>query len=299
MSLRRVATMGAIVALTVVSGASLPGSSAYLNGSSGAPSSFGVGEFGEEGSLIEVALGALCGARGQQECPAPPAAEFVPPWLAPSAPVALAPQPEPTETAAPEETASPEPSGTPAPRPSLLPVAEERCEEPGCVEEAVHVVGVFAEDLRGLREQDPGTVPEDAVRTISAFAEDLERQPAEDDVELPADTVGALQELVDAGVMEAFTPECVTTVGQLADLISRRQAAAEAGEPSPEPSPAASCTPDGRRADATAGPSAEPSPQPDPSPQAEPQPGTEPEPAPSGEPTEYPYDGPGHRVRSA
>ena len=295
MRLRRIATMGAVVALTVAGGASLPGSSAYLNGSSGAPSSFGVGAFGEQGSLVDVAHAALCGVRPETPCPVPPV-DFIPPWLAPSVPVAPAPvqaQPEPQPEPEPGERTSPRPSPSSPPR--SLPEPGERCETPECVEAAVHVVGAFADELQQLQQQEPEGMPEEAVRIIAEYAEDLRELPEapEQDMPLPEETLDALGALVEAGVLEAFTPECVVNVGQLAALLSDRQAAAENGEPTPEPSPTATCEPSPREA------SPEPTPEPEPAPQAQPQPGTEPEEAPTGEPTEYPHDGPGHRVRSA
>lgn len=283
MSRRRVAVAAGVVGLTVLGGLSLPGSSAYLQGQSRTPGSvFGMGQPPQEESLAEMARRELCDAAAAAEpCPVPE--DFVPPWLLErddaGAEEAAEPAPSPVAAVVPRApaTASPSPSASPEP--------DDGCRGPGCVDEAVLVVGEFADELRDLEQEEPGRVPERAVRTIGEFADELRElpEPPQDDLPLPEDTREALGDLVEAGVLEPFAPECVTNVGQLAELVADRDGTMDR-EPSPSPRACAS-----------------PSPSPSPSrqPQPEPSPSGRPSPSPSPTPTDYPYDGPGHRVRPA
>ncbi|HWH33103.1 MAG TPA: hypothetical protein VNU01_10590 [Egibacteraceae bacterium] len=281
MSRRRVAVAAVVVGLTVAGGLSLPGSSAYLQGQSRTPGSvFGMGRPPQEESLAETARRALCEAAAAEPCPAPQ--DFVPPWLREPGAAGADESVEPPPVAV---TAAPRAPATASPSPSPSPEPEEGCREPRCVDEAVLVVGEFADELRDLEQEEPGRVPERAVRTIGEFADGLRElpEPPDDDLPLPEDTREALGELVEAGVLEPFPPQCVTNVGELAELVASRDGAAD-GEPSPSP-----------EACATPSPSPSPSRRPEPTPN----PSARPSPSPSPTPTEYPYDGPGHRVRQA
>lgn len=294
---RRLAVAVTLVGLVVAGAVALPSTAARFSAQTRNPdaSSFEAGEFGPLDGLEQLVAAAVCAAQPDAPVCAPQAsAEADSPWLLGGS----TPAPAPMESVPPALSApSPSPRGprpSQSPTPSSLPEPGERCETPDCVEEAVHVVGAFAEELQQLREAEPERVPEQAVDTIAAFAEELRAmpEPPEEDLPLPEDTREALGELVEAGVLPAFTPECVANVGQLAALIAEQQAAQQAsrdGDPgaSPSPTPTATCTP------------AEPTPEPQPQATPSPEPGVEPEPAPTGEPDEspYPHDGPGHRVR--
>ena len=305
LALRRWGAAMTVVGLTVAFGVSLPSTSARFSAQTRNPSgssSFAAGEWEEPGEpgLAEIVAAAVCGAAPDADvCRAAPEGQeqFVPPWLAPSPGEGDTAQEEPAAEPSPGPTGSARPE--PGPAPSGLPEPGERCENPDCVREAVHVVGAFADELQQRQQDSPQDVPAEAVRTIADFAQELRDLPEapEEDLALPEDTLEALDALVEAGVLPAFTPECMVNVGQLAALIAE-QAAAQAGEQGGGQSGAqpAECA----ASEAPAGqPSEEPVPEPSPQAQAEPQPGTEPEPAPTGEPSEYPSDGPGHRVRRA
>lgn len=304
LALRRWGAAMTVVGLTVAFGVSLPSTSARFSAQTRNPSgssSFAAGEWEEPGEpgLAEIVAAAVCGAAPDAEVCGPAAAgqeQFVPPWLAQSPDEGDAAQEDPAAAPSPAPTGPARPQ--PSPAPSSLPEPGERCENPDCVREAVHVVGAFADQLQERRQDNPEDVPAEAVRTIADFAQELRDLPEapEEDLALPEDTREALDALVQAGVLPAFTPECMVNVGQLAALIAE-QAAAQGGEQSGrQPAQPAECA----ASKAPAGqPSEEPAPEPSPQAQAEPQPGTEPEPAPTGEPSEYPSDGPGHRVRRA
>lgn len=301
LALRRLGAAMTVVGLTVAFGVSLPSTSARFSAQTRNPSgssSFAAGEWEQPGEpgLAGIVAAAVCGAAPDAEvCRPAPAGQdqFVPPWLAPSPGEDDAAQEEPGAAPSPAPTGSARPQ--PSRAPSGLPEPGERCENPDCVQEAVHVVGVFADQLQQRQQDSPQEVPAEAVRTIAEFAQELRDMPEapEEDVALPEDTLQALDALVEAGVLPAFTPECMVNVGQLAALIAERTAAGNEGQSGTQP---AGCAASDAPAEQ---PSEEPVPEPSPQAQAEPQPGTQPEPAPTGEPSEYPSDGPGHRVRRA
>lgn len=296
---RRLSVGLTVVGLTLVSGISLPSTSARFNADTqNGPSSFSAGVFPDPGELLaELVMGALCGT--VEEVPVCPEA---------AAPSAAQDEASPQFSVEPDATVTPGmtiPGAKPRRSTPPTPAGDDEtpCEQPDCPDEPLQIVDAFAKQLTQQHARNPRDVPAEATKSIERFARDLREsatRPA-DDLLLPDDTRLALEELARAGVLDAFTPECMTTLGQMASLVAPTLAEPPQAGSNPSPSPSPTTTPQPRTSECpeSSGSAGTPSPSPSPSPTANPSPSPSPGPPGSERPenADYPYDPPGVRQR--